>query len=214
MKSWLLFFILLLSGCAPFISPPIHYPPALPPNVPPPPKINGTIYQRGHDIRLFEDKVARRVGDVLTVRLEESTKGEYKGKTKTDKKAQLSYPVPTLFGQVLPGLKVDTNTEQTFDSTGNSDESDKLMGTISVTVTGVMPNGNLIVQGESWVSINQGQKYLQLTGIVRQQDIEPSNEVSSQRVAAAQITYGAKGQAGYATSGGLMTRLFNRYAPY
>lgn len=176
--------------------------------------MNGAIYQRGYDLRLYEDKIAKRIGDVLTVKLEESTKGEYKAKTKTDKRAQLTYPTPTLFGKVVPGLNVLTNTQQVFDGTGNSDESDKLVGTISVTVMDISPNGNLIVQGESWVNINQGQKYLQLQGIVRQIDIEPDNTVSSQRVAAALINYGARGQAGYASSGGLMTRLFNRFAPY
>jgi flagellar L-ring protein precursor FlgH len=204
----------MLSGCSSFFNPPPLYPPALPPDIPPPPKVNGTIYQSGHDIRLYEDKVARRVGDVLTVRLEESTKGEYKGKTKTDKRAQLTYPVPVVFGQSVPALEVKTNTQQVFDATGLSDESDKLIGTISVTVNAVLPNGNLMVQGESWVSLNQGIKYLQLSGIVRQIDIEPNNFVSSQRIAAAKINYGAEGQAGYATSGGLITRLFNRFAPY
>lgn len=199
-----------LTGCVA----PVRYPPALPPVVVPPPKINGTIYQPGFEVRLYQDKTAAHVGDVLTVRLEETTKGEYKAKTKTDKKAQLTYPTPTLFGQVLPGLKVDTNTQQIFDATGNSDQSNKLTGTISVTVVSVMPNGNLVVQGESWVTINQGQEYLQLRGIVRQIDIGPDNVVSSQRIADAQIIYGAQGQAGYATAGGLMTKLFNRFYPY
>jgi flagellar L-ring protein FlgH len=213
LKIWTYLGLIFLSGCTGFLTP-VHYPPALPPAVIPPPKMNGAIYQQGFEVRLYEDKVARRIGDVLTVRLEESTKGEYKAKTKTDKKAQLTYPVPVLFGQLIPGAEVKTNTEQVFDGSGNSDQSDRLTGTISVTVTNVLPNGNLMIRGESWVTINQGQKYIQLAGIVRQEDIEPSNFISSQRIAAAEITYGARGQAGYATAGGIMTKLFNRFAPY
>lgn len=206
--------VLSLSGCATFTGAKIMYPPALPNYVPPPPKQNGTIYQPGYEISLFQDKVARHVGDVLTVRLEESTKGEYKAKTKTDKKAQLEYPTPILWGQVLPGLQVQTDTQQIFDSTGNSDQSNKLFGTVSVTVLSVMPNGNLVIQGENWVTINQGREYIQLKGIVREIDIGPDNTISSQRIADAQIMYGAQGQAGYATSGGFLTKLFNRFYPY
>lgn len=165
-------------------------------------------------MHLYEDKVARKIGDVLTVRLEEANKGEYKANTNTDKKASLNYPVPTVFGQVVPAMAIQTNTEQKFDGAGNSDQSDKLTGRMSVTVMNVLPNGDLAVQGETWLTINQGQKYIQLTGIVRQQDIEPDNVVSSNRIASAQITYGARGQAGYASNGGLITKLFNRFYPY
>lgn len=190
------------------------YPPALPSDVPPPPKANGTIYQQGYSMQLYNDKVAGRIGDVLTVKLEESTRGEYRAKTKTDKRAELNYPVPVVFGKSVPALEVQTNTQQRFDGKGDSDQSDRLIGTISVTVVNQFVNGNLMIQGENWVTINQGQKYMRLRGIVRQVDIEPNNVISSQRIANAQITYGAAGQAGFATRGGLITKLFNRFALY
>ncbi|MGQ3892630.1 flagellar basal body L-ring protein FlgH [Legionella sp. CNM-4043-24] len=203
--------VVALSGC---FNQDVYLPPVMPLDVPPPPKVRGTIYQPGFEVLLYEDRIARRVGDVLTIRLEEATQGEYRARTRTDKKAILNYPVPILFGKSVPALEVDTNTEQKFDSMGNSDQSNRLRGTISVTVVRMLPNSNMVVQGESWVTINQGQEFIQLTGIVRPEDIGPNNIVSSQRVAAAQIRYGARGQAGYATRGGLMTKLFNRFAPY
>lgn len=206
--------VALLMGCQSILYPVPLYAPAMPMDIPPPPKTPGTIYQPGYEVLLYEDPISRRVGDILTVRLEESTQGEYRAKTKTDKKAQLTYPMPIFFGKPVPGLTVKTDTEQVFDGTGNSDQSNKLRGTISVTVTNVLSNHNLVVQGESWVTINQGQEYIQLSGIVRPYDIQPNNVVSSQRIAAAQIKYGARGQAGYATRGGLVTKLFNAFAPY
>ncbi len=209
MKTFIFLFVLLLNGCAEPV-----YPPALPLDIPPPPKTNGTIYQPGYSLHLYDDKVAGRIGDILTVKLEESTRGEYRAKTKTDKKAQLNYPIPTFFGHSVPELEVQTDTQQKFDGKGDSDQSDRLTGTISVTVVSQLNNGNLVVQGENWVTINQGQKYMKLRGIVRQVDIEPNNVISSQRIADAQITYGAAGQAGYATRGGLVTKLFNRFALY
>ncbi len=203
-----------LSACSPLLTPTEHLPAALPVDIPPPPKTNGTIFQPGYETRLFTDKVAFRIGDILTVRLEESTDGKYEASTKTSKKASLTYPIPTFFGQVLPGLNVDTNTKQDFDGKGTSDESNKLTGTITVTVIQLLSNNNMIVQGESWVTIDQGQEYMQLTGMVRPEDIQPNNVISSKRIANAKITYGARGQAGYASSGGLITKLFNRFALY
>lgn len=210
----MLFISSLLDGCASRYMPPVTYPPAMPVDVPPPPKRGGTIYQAGYETDLYHDKIAYRVGDVLTVLLEESTQGEYRAKTKTDKKILNNYPLPVLFGQTVPGLVVNTNTEQSLDSLGNSDLGNKLRGTITVTVTQVLSNGNLAIQGESTMTINQGAEYVQLTGIVRPEDIRPNNIISSQRVAAAQIKYGARGQAGYATRAGVFTQFLNTFAPY
>jgi len=204
----------LLVGCSPLLTPTAHYPPTRPINIPPPPKINGTVYQPGYESRLFPDRVAFRIGDILTIKLEEATRGEYRAKTKADKRATLEYPIPTVFGKAMSALKVSSNSQQRFDGTGNSDQSNKLTGTITVTVLDVLANQNLLIQGESWVTINQGQEFVQLSGIVRPEDIRPDNIVSSQRVASANINYGARGQAGYATSGGLVTKLFNRFFPY
>jgi flagellar L-ring protein precursor FlgH len=83
-----------------------------------------------------------------------------------------------------------------------------------VTVIKWISNNNLIVLGESGVTIDQGQEYVQLTGMVRPEDIQPNNVISSKRIANAKITYGARGQAGYASSGGLITKLFNRFGLY
>ncbi|WP_133128885.1 flagellar basal body L-ring protein FlgH [Legionella nagasakiensis] len=205
---------LFLAGCEPLFIADVPTPAALPVDVRPPPKKQGTIYQQGFEVQLYEDKVAHRVGDVLTIRLEETTRGESRGKTRTDKRATLDYPIPTFFGKVMPFLEVQTDTQQRFDGRGDSDQSNKLSGTISVTVMQVLPNYSMVVQGESWVTINQSRELIQLTGIVRPEDILPNNIVSSQRVAAAQIKYISRGQAGYARRGGLLTQLFNRYAPY
>lgn len=217
-KKLIVNFIVLLAvsltGCVSILNPPVIYPPVMPVDIPPPPKRLGTIYQAGYEVLLYEDRIARRMGDILTVRLEESTQGEYRAKSKLDKKTLNNYPLPILFGQPVPGLTINTNTQQTLDGIGNSNQSAILRGTISVTVTRVLSNHNLVIQGETWVTINQGQEYIQLTGIVRPEDIRPDNSISSQRVAGAQIKYGARGQAGYATRGGLFTQLLNTFAPY
>ena len=122
--------VVLLTSCNAILGPEVLYEPTMPRDVPPPPKVRGTIYQAGYNVNLYEDIIARRVGDVLTVKLEESTQGIYSAKTKTTKKAALDYPLPVFFGKPAPGAIIETNTNQTFDSKGDSNQSNKLDGNI------------------------------------------------------------------------------------
>ena len=190
------------------------YPPALPIDNPPPPKSHGAIYQAGHEITLYEDRIAHNTGDILTVRLEETTQGEKKAKTKTTKLATNDFQTPTLFGGKLNPLTFNTSTDQEFDGEGEANQQNKLKGTISVTVMRVLSNGNMVVQGESWVTIDQGREYIRLTGIVRREDIEPNNMISSQRVAGARISYSGNGQVANSSRGGFVTQFLSKFWPY
>jgi flagellar L-ring protein precursor FlgH len=195
------------------------YPATYPVDNTPPPKTNGSIYQSGYEVSLYRDPIANRVGDILTIRLEEQTEGEKQANTKTNKttlndtnKGTDTHPI--LFGGSANAMNFNLGTEFDFNGKGQTDQKNKLHGTISVTVTRVLSNGNLIVQGESWVTINQGREYIRLTGIVRYQDIEPNNTVSSQRVSDARISYSGTGQVGNASRGGFMTQLLTKFFPY
>lgn len=200
-------------------------PPAYPVDNPPPPKTNGTIYQAGHEIQLYQDHVANRIGDILTVRLEEQTQGEKLAKTKANKtntdntnngiqNAPGMLVKPYLLGGTMNSLIFNTGTDLEFDGKGETHEQNKLHGTISVTVTRVLSNGNLVVQGESWITINTGREYVRLAGIVRSEDIEPPNTVSSQRIADARISYSGGGMVNNASKGGLLTQILFKFFPY
>ncbi len=183
----------------------------------PPPEAtagNGAIYQVGHDIALFENSVARRVGDTLTVRLNENTNASKSSSTSTKKSSSASLPGPTIAGlpvtvngtEVLT-MSMDNETE--FDGKGDSSQSNRLEGDISVTVAQRLPNGNLLVRGQKWIAINQGQEYVRIQGIVRPIDIDPDNTISSLKVADAMISYGAKGSLADANTPGVLARFFN-----
>lgn len=190
------------------------YPATLPIDNPAPPKTNGSIYQAGHEMSLYQDHIPGRIGDILTVRLEEQTQGEKKAKMKTNKKTDNELVLPRMKGDHIYGQTVNLNTTMDFNGEGESNQQNKLHGTISVTVTRVLSNGNLMVQGESWLTINQGREYIRLTGIVRRDDIDASNSVSSQRLADARITYSGNGQVSNASRGGVITQLLFKFFPY
>lgn len=175
---------------------------------------NGAIYQSGHDVALFENAVARRVGDTLTIRLNESTNASKSSSTTTSKSTSAEIGGVTVAGRPITHNGTDLLTggiadETSFDGAGDSKQSNRLQGDVTVTVAQRLPNGNLLVRGQKWISINQGKEYVRIQGIVRPIDIDPDNSISSLKVADAMIGYGAKGALADANTPGLLSRFFN-----
>lgn len=186
---------------------------ALPPMPEPPLASPGAIYQPGHDLRLFDDPKARRVGDVLTIRLVERTAASKSASTDSSKTTAITNSSPNLAGSPLsaggnPLLEVGVDGSNSFSGSGSSSQSNQLDGLITVTVAGVYPNGNMAIRGEKWITLNQGQEYVNITGIVRPQDVLPDNTVVSNRVADARITYSGKGSVANANKPGWLARFF------
>jgi flagellar L-ring protein precursor FlgH len=185
------------------------------PEPPPAPETgNGAIYQAGHDIALFENSVARRIGDTLTIRLNEQTNASKSSSTSTSKSTNVDMSAPTIAGRPVTVhgteiLNAQIENSTSFDGEGDSSQSNKLQGDITVTVAQRLPNGNLLVRGQKWITINQGREYVRIQGIVRPIDIDPDNSISSLKVADAQIAYGGKGALADASTPGLLARFFN-----
>jgi flagellar L-ring protein precursor FlgH len=207
-------FATLLAACG---SSPLRQESYAPPApVPPPPAAepDGSIYQAGQDVRLFEDLRAGRVGDILTIRLDEQTAASKNAQTSTDKTTSADFDGPTVFGRPVtkdgvPVLSGSLDGGSEFSGEGASSQSNSLQGDITVTVVERMANGNLRVRGEKWVTLNQGEEFIRLSGIIRPYDIEPDNSVSSRKVADARITYSSKGVLASANKMGLLSRFFN-----
>jgi flagellar L-ring protein precursor FlgH len=210
------------------------YAPARPVETPPPQAGNGAIYQEGSALRLFEDVKPRRVGDILTIVLVESTNATKQTTTETKKENEVDLRNPTLLGtaaevsipsrrlkRALPipnqstyTLDMAANTSQEFSGSGASKQSNSLKGQITVTVTEVLANGNLAVRGEKIVAIGEGDEYVRLSGIVRPQDISAGNSVLSTRVANARISYGGSGAVADAGQHGWLSRFFMQWWPF
>ncbi len=178
------------------------------------PPTSGAIYRSGTDVRLFEDLTANRVGDILTVRLVEQTNASKNAQTSTSKTTETTLQNPTVFGRALtkdgtPLFDASLNGEQGFDGSGSSSQSNSLIGDITVTVVDRLPNGNLVIRGEKWVTLNQGREFIRLSGIIRPTDIEPDNSLVSTRIADAQIAYSSKGVIAAANRMGLISRFFH-----
>jgi len=175
---------------------------------------NGAIFKTGTDVALFETAVARRVGDTVTINLQENTAAQKSSSTTTSKSSKVEIPPPTLFGGpvTLNGRDILSNeleTNRDFDGSGDSQLSNKLQGFITVTVAQRLANGNLVVRGQKWIGINQGKEFVRIQGVIRPIDIQPDNSIPSYKVADASITYGAQGALNDANRPGLLSRFFN-----
>jgi len=180
----------------------------------------GAIYNDGADVRLFEDRKAGRIGDILTVRLQEQTNASKNSATSTSKATDVELANPVISGtnittNGIPLFQGTLSGDSTFDGAGSSSQSNSLLGDITVTVVERLPNGNLRIRGEKWVTLNQGREFIRLSGIIRPDDIEPDNSLYSYRIADAQITYSSKGVLADANRMGLISRFFNSvFHPY
>lgn len=209
----------LLSGCA-STPPEPDYSATWPQILPEPAAADGAIYQVGMGQALFANPVARRVGDTLTVRLDESTQAQKSSSTNTRKATSVDFPGPVIAGRGVtvngrPVLSAQIDNGAQFSGEGDSRQSNRLQGDITVTVAQRLPNGNLLVRGQKWITINQGREYVRVQGIVRPVDIAADNSISSLKVADAVIEYGGKGALADASAPGLLSRFFNlRWLPF
>jgi flagellar L-ring protein precursor FlgH len=175
---------------------------------------NGSIYQAGREVALFENPIAHHVGDIVTIVLNEQTAAQKSSSTNTNKNTSVALPGMTILGKALtihgvPILSNNIADTSKFAGEGDSAQSNSLQGYVTVTVQKVLPNGNLYVKGEKWIGINQGSEYVRMTGIIRPIDLAADNSIPSSQVANAKIAYGGKGALADANAQGWLSRFFN-----
>lgn len=173
----------------------------------------GSLYNTSTAMSLFEDTKARRVGDVLTIVLQESTNASKSQDTDTSRSTSVGVESPTLLGHPVTRNGVEVlnaalTSETEFSGTGSSSQSNSLSGLITVTVVRVLGNGLLEVRGEKWLNLNQGSEYVRVSGLVRPMDIAADNSLPSTKLANARIAYGAKGALAEANRQGWLARFF------
>jgi flagellar L-ring protein precursor FlgH len=180
----------------------------------PQPENNGGLYTQGRYLSLFADVRAAQVGDIVSIVLVESTDASKSADTALDRASGIDIGNPTVFGKPVSinggeyDLSVSAQSESNFAGEAESSQSNSLQGSIAVQVSEVLPNGNLVVQGEKWIRINQGDEYIRLRGIIRPQDLSPTNTIPSTRVADARISYSGIGVVDETNTPGWLTRFF------
>ncbi|ACE83395.1 flagellar basal body L-ring protein FlgH [Cellvibrio japonicus] len=218
MCKWLLMVsaVSLLIGCGgnrkPIADDPA-YAPTIASNMSVPQRTEGSLYQDVYGVSLFNDRKAHFVGDVITVTLSERTVSRKSSGVTTGKKSGVNFNAGPLLG-ANPTIKdreltTTLTQDRTFDGSADADQSNSLQGNITVTVAEILPNGNLIVRGEKWITLNRGDEFIRISGIVRPEDIAPDNTIVSTRLANAKISYSGTGELANAQKMGWLSRFFN-----
>ena len=198
--------------------------PVVAPTIVKPKPITGSLFVPGYGVSLFGNTNAHRVGDIITVVLDERTVSSKSSTVGVDKDTSLSLlenGAGTLLGKDLTKklplignitLPTSANHSRQFEGDASADQSNRLQGNISVTITDVMPNGNLVIRGEKWLKLNTGDEYIRISGMLRSLDVGLDNMVSSTKLANARIAYSGTGELADSQRQGWLGRFFN--GPY
>ena len=160
-------------------------------------------------VSLTSDSRAYRVGDAVTVILQETTQASKRAGTSISKGSSIGISPLAALGKVYDKAAVDITADRDFQGDATSTQQNALSGSLTVIVQEVLPNGLLRVAGEKNLMLNQGEEFVRLKGFVRAADVDADNRVSSLRVANARIAYSARGALADANQPGWLTRFFN-----
>ena len=222
-----------LVGCASAPEPLAHSPqfaPVMPVAVEKPRQATGAIHNGRHSDNFFGRSRNYRVGDLITVVLDESTRAgrEQKGSVSRDaennvipsglvsKVQNLALPTKVLgttLGGVLNGINLNESSIKSS-GVGTAGQSASLTGAVSVTVVEVLANGNLMVRGEKQLALTEGAEVIQVSGIIRPDDVSPNNMVQSRRLANAQIAYRGTGDMAAVAKTGWGTKALLKLWPF
>lgn len=177
---------------------------------------NGSIFQVSEGYAaLYEGQRARRVGDPLTIVLVERMVASKSAASNLDSEGGFGLTGPSTGAlSLFNPTDARAGGNRGFQGQGMADQSNAMSGEVSVTVAAVYPNGTMLVQGQKRVTLNRGDEFVQIKGVVRTIDVDANNRVPSTRVADATISYTGKGDVARASRQGWLSRFFQVISPF
>jgi flagellar L-ring protein precursor FlgH len=177
---------------------------------------NGAIFQASQYRPLFEDHRARLVGDTITVQIVEKESASQKSTSSIDKSGKLAAGVTA-----LPGISSNSfgrataaaTSSNSFEGKGSTENTNDFSGTITAVVTGVLPNGHLLIAGEKQIGVNHNVDVLRFSGQVDPRAIQPGNSVASAQIANVRIEHRGRGAQADAQGIGWLGRFFLNVLP-
>jgi flagellar L-ring protein precursor FlgH len=194
----------------------------------PPKPDEGSLWTEISESNLFNDIKARKIGDVITVRIVEDPEATLNANTKTSRSSSIDAAKLKFLGYMKaladknsrlaqdPGTDdlISASLGTKFDGKGSSDRDGHVKAYISAVVEKVLYNGNLYIRGKREIRVNNETQYITLSGIVRPEDISSANEVSSTYVADANITYSGTGPLADKQKPGWLGRILDHVWPF
>ena len=226
-----------LTACAPASKQAAPMPQVTPPvaKAPPPADNPGSIFSQSQPTFLFDDTRARRIGDILTVNVIDTSKSDLKAETKNDRTASNALSVGNYFGNKevagnlsgqlggpnfgMKGLvgtdpMVSTSTAQKFQSKGETKREATVTASVGCRIVNILPGGVMQIEGARQTRVNNENQILVVRGLVRPIDVGPTNTVPSTQLADCQIEYYGEGDLADRQKSGWLTRLLDNVWPF
>ena len=189
----------------------------------------GSLFAASEADTLFEDSRARRVGDIVVVKLVENTKAQNKAETSSNKKSSNNYQVADMFNrghagfipfmpigpQPSVGLPIlDTDSASGINSTGKTKRENYVTTSLATRVLRVLPGGLMEIEGAREIRVNEETEYMVVRGMIRSKDVSADNSVLSTQIADASIEYYGKGVLADKQKPGWFSRLMDNVWPF
>ncbi|MCD6034616.1 MAG: flgH [Rickettsiales bacterium] len=184
----------------------------------------GSLWQPGGR-SFFKDATARRVGDILKIIVMIDDKAALDNATDRKRESENTAGASSLFGlenlmvgwlpgKATPSALVNTSSSSTHKGEGTTEREEKIETQIAAIVTQILPNGNLVIEGDQEVSVNNEIRKITVTGMVRPEDIAADNSIDSNLIAEARIGYGGRGQLTDAQSPRVGHQIIDAISPF
>lgn len=165
---------------------------------------DGSLWSRSASSNyFFSDQRAVRLGDLVTVRVEEYANAQRGAQTRLSRESDFSAEIENFLGlmerladideNIDPSSLIDASMQLSFAGSGETSRTESLDATVQAMVRQVLPNGNLFIEGYRVVTVNNEEQYLYVSGVARAHDINENNEISSSLLADANIEFTGSG---------------------
>lgn len=174
---------------------------------------SGAIYSASAPGYFAADLRARNVGDILTVDFRERFSARKSQGASSSRSDSFTINPPTVLPLPVTPAELTGSTERDFSGDGSATQSNSFTGRVSVSVVRVLPGGNLEILGQKKLTLNNGQEYIRVRGIVRPSDVSADNVVASDRIAHAEIKYVGAGDVADTAKKGWLRRGIDLVSP-
>ena len=168
----------------------------------------GESLWKGENNGLFDDHHAKNVGDSITIVVVESVKSSHKTDNSIGNKSNVSVGPGTGYAGFI-SAKTSIPNESAFNASGKQSSEGKFTTEVTVRVKEIKPNGELFIQGDKITNLNGEKQIIEISGIVRPENIRDGNRVYSSYLADSRITYKQEGEFHNAVEPGFITKIFN-----
>lgn len=208
--------LLLVAACGAGGPASADYRPTIALPAPPVRVADGAIFQAANGYApLTSGTRASMVGDIITIALIERTQASKSNSAGTSRTGSIGITGPSTGPlDFFNPTDATASGDLSFEGKGSAAQSNALSGEITVTVAEVFANGTMLVRGEKLVTLNRGDEYIRISGLVRPQDVTADNRIASTRVADARITYSGSGEIAVASRQGWLQRFFSAVSPF